>query len=272
MTIDDDHEFKIIRELKEKAKVVWSDFTLFENFTGTAAPKVVKFAGINENDRVLDVGCGTGVLALTAARLGAKVVGADLTPTLVERAIENSRIFGLEVDFVESDVEQLPFENASFDCVISQFGHMFAPRPSVALSEMLRVLKPKGTIAFATWPPELFMGRFLKINGQYGPPLPKSAESPVLWGDVKIVTQRISPYVENLVFDRNRIRLQGMSVGHIRGIFETGPGPLKNLINKISNEPEKLENLRVEINKSISDYFEDNHLRLDYLLTRGQKI
>ena len=82
-----------MEQMKQKAKAVWSDFALMENFTGMAAPRLVKFADINANDTVLDVACGTGVVALTAARCGASVTGADLTPELIKRAKENSKIF-----------------------------------------------------------------------------------------------------------------------------------------------------------------------------------
>ena len=260
-----------IEQMKQKAKAVWSDFALMENFTGMAAPRLVKFADINANDTVLDVACGTGVVALTAARCGASVTGADLTPELIKRAKENSKIFELDVDFHECDVERLPFKNASFDVVVSQFGHMFAPRPSLALSEMMRVLKPKGTIAFSTWPRELFMGSFFQIIGNYGPPLPEDAEPPVLWGNVDTVKQRLSSHADNIVFDRDRYLMPGLSVQHIRHNFETGAGPLKRMIENLSDEPAKLDALRSEIDSSISHYFEDNYLRMDYLMTKGQK-
>ena len=148
-------------EFKSKAKAVWADFATMENFTGVAAPRLVKFANVGKKQRLLDVAGGTGVVALTAARAGAMVTGSDLTPELVKRAKENNQILNLDVDFHEADVEDLPFKNESFDVVLSQFGHMFAPRPEVAIQEMLRVLRPGGTIAFSTWPPELFMGSFL---------------------------------------------------------------------------------------------------------------
>src|SRR4029079_8419210 len=101
-----------------------------------------------------DVACGTGVVSVTAARAGATVSGLDLTPELLERARENARIGSFDVEFREGDVEALPFGDAEFDVVLSQFGHMFAPRPQVAIAEMLRVLKSGGTIALSTWPPE----------------------------------------------------------------------------------------------------------------------
>ena len=258
-------------QMKQKEKDVWSDFASMENFTGTAAPRLVKFADINANDTVLDVACGTGVVALTAARCRAVVTGADLTPELIKRAKENSTIFRLDVDFHECDVEYLPFENASFDVVVSQFGHMFALRPSVALNEMMRVLKPKGTIAFSTWPPELFMGSFFQINGKYGPPLPEGAEPPVLWGNVDIVKQRLSSHAHNIMFDRDRLIMPGLSIQHIRHNFETRAGPLKRMVEKFSDDPATLNALRSEIDSSISQYFEDNYLRLDYLMTKGQK-
>ena len=99
---------------------------------------------------------------------------------MIKRAQENSKIIDLNVDFHSWDVEDLPFEDASFDVVVSRFGHMFAHRPSVALSEMLRGHKPNETIAFSTWPPALFMGSFFQINSKYGPPPPEGAKSPVL--------------------------------------------------------------------------------------------
>ena len=89
---------------------------------------------------VLDVGCGTGVVAVTAARAGARVMGLDLTPELLERARENAQIAEVDIQWHEGDVEQMPFEDAAFDVVVSQYGHMFAPRPDVAMNEMLRVL------------------------------------------------------------------------------------------------------------------------------------
>jgi ubiquinone/menaquinone biosynthesis C-methylase UbiE len=122
----------------------WSLFLPLEMFTTIPAAKLVSFARIAPTDTVLDVGCGTGVVAVTAARLGAKVQGLDLAATLLGRAKENASIAQVPVEFTEGDAEALPFTDASFNVVVSQFGHMFAPRPAVAIAEMLRVLKPGG--------------------------------------------------------------------------------------------------------------------------------
>ena len=256
---------------KEKAKAVWSDFASLENFTGVAAPRLVEFARVSSQQKVLDVAGGTGVVALTAARTGADVTGSDLTPQLVSRAKENNQILGFNVDFHEADVEALPFENETFDVVLSQFGHMFAPRPDVAVREMLRVLKTSGTIAFTTWPPELFMGSFFSINSKYGPPPPAGMQSPVLWGNVDIIKERLGSAVKNIVFDRDKLVMPGLSVQHVRNVFETSAGPLKKMVQAFEEEPDKLFSLRSEIDAAIDTYFENNFLRMDYLMTRANK-
>ena len=139
-----------IAKMKEAARAGWSSFGPFEMTTGLVAPKLVAFAGVTSGTDVLDAGCGTGVVAVTAARAGARVKGLDLTPTLIKRARENAEIAGLDIEFTEGDVEALPYPDASFDTVLSQFGHMFGPRPDVTTAELLRVLRPGGTIAFST--------------------------------------------------------------------------------------------------------------------------
>src|ERR1051326_5093226 len=144
-----------IAKFKEAQRQGWKHFAPLESLTTPAAARLVKFAAVRAGQNVLDVACGTGVVAITAARTGARARGNDLTPELLERARENARVANVEIDFREGDAEALPFEDASFDVVLSQFGHMFAPRPEMALAGMLRVLKSGGTIAFATWPPEL---------------------------------------------------------------------------------------------------------------------
>ena len=154
-----------LAQFKESQKQGWAHFTPLEMFTTPAAAHLVAHANIAAGQRVLDVACGTGVVAVTAARLGAQVSALDLTPQLLERARENAELAGVRVEWREGDAEQLPFEDAAFDAVLSQYGHMFAPRPEVAVSEMLRVLKPGGTIAFSTWPPELFVGRTFMPRG-----------------------------------------------------------------------------------------------------------
>ncbi len=174
-----------IARFKEAQRQGWKHFAPLEALTTPAAARLVKFANVRAGQNVLDVGCGTGVAAITAARIGARVRGVDLTPELLERARENARIANMEIDFREGDAEALPFDDVMFDVVLSHFGHMFAPRPAVAIGEMLRVLKPGGTIAFTTWPPELLIGSSFNLVANYMPPPPPGVSPPPQWGDVR---------------------------------------------------------------------------------------
>jgi len=141
-------------QYKAAQREAWASFLPVEVITTIPAAKLVKFAQVSSGQTVLDVACGTGVVAVTAARRGATVSGLDLSPVLLERARYNADLAGVTVDFAEGDAEALAYPDASFDVVLSQFGHIFAPRPQVALSEMLRVLKVGGRLAFSSWPPE----------------------------------------------------------------------------------------------------------------------
>lgn len=261
-----------IAAFKEDSKKAWATFAPMEMITGAAAPRLVRFAGIRPGDRVLDVACGTGVVALTAARLGAEAVGVDLTPELVALARKNAEIMGEEGRFVEGDVEDLPFPDASFDVVVSQFGHIFGPRPDVATSEMLRVLRPGGTLAFSTWPPELYVGKFLALTMRYAPPAPAGVSPPPLWGDPNVVRDRLGDAVRDLVFDRDVMFVPVLSPRHARFFSEQGIGPLAKVVQTLAQEdPEKLEGLRREVEALMSLYFEDNRLRQDFLLSRAVK-
>src|SRR5882672_10406438 len=125
----------VLDQFKAAQKAGWAHFAPLQTFTTVAAAQLVKHARIKSGQRVLDVACGTGVVAVTAARSGARATGLDLTPELLEAARANSRTAEVEIDWHEGDVEQLPFDAAAFDVVVSQFGHMFAPRPDVATGE-----------------------------------------------------------------------------------------------------------------------------------------
>lgn len=261
-----------IARFKEQAKLAWSTFGPTEMLTASVAPRLVRFAGIAPGMRVLDVGCGTGVVALTAARLGADVTGIDLTPELVAHARENAGIMNLSVRFAEADVEALPHGDASFDVVVSQFAHMFAPRPEIAIREMLRVLRPGGTLAFSTWPPEHFVGRMFALIGKYGPPPPPGTSPPPQWGDTHVVRQRLGDAVEDVLFARDVMAVQVLSVQHHRALMERNIGPMTKLVQALGeSEPAKLAALRTEFEALIGHYFEDNIVRQDYLLTRARK-
>jgi SAM-dependent methyltransferase len=261
-------------QLKAVQREGWSLFGPLEVFTTVPAARLVRFANVAPNEQVLDVGCGTGVVAVTAARAGASVRALDLTPALLERARQNARIAGVRIDLVEGDAEALPYPDASFDVVLSQFGHMFAPRPNMAIEEMLRVLKPGGRVAFTTWPPELFTGALFATIGRYAPPPPPGVIPPAPppeWGDPSIVRERLGNAVIDLVFDRDVMISPTLSPQHARAMLEATLGPLIKVVASLEKEPARLVQLRAEVETLLGNIFTDNHLRQHYLLTRATK-
>ena len=262
-----------IAKFKEAQRQGWKHFAPLEGLTTPPAARLVKWANVRSGQSVLDVGCDTGVVAITAARIGARVRGVDLTPELLERARENAAVANVEIDFREGDAEALSFGDATFDVVLSQFGHMFAPRPDVAIREMLRVLKPGGTIAFATWPPELLIGSSFKLVSSYMPPPPPGVSPPPQWGDVAIVRERLGDAVKNIKFDRACMLFPALSVQNYRDHIERTAGPMLKLVEMLSkSDPERLAQFRREYDALITPYFEDNIVRQNYLMTRAIKL
>ena len=263
---------ELLEKFKAAQRAGWAYFAPLQAYTTIPAGRLVNHAGIRSGVRVLDVACGTGVVAVTAARLGARVTGLDLTPELLEAARANAALAGVDIDWHEGDVEQLPFEPETFDVVVSQFGHMFAPRPDVAVSEMLRVLKHGGTIAFSTWPPELFIGRMFALVGQYMPPPPPGVSPPPQWGDPATIRERLGSAVRDIVFDRDRLTAPALSIPHYRDVTEKTAGPVVKLVESLStSDPAKLAQFRAAYDALTALYFEQNSVHQDYLMTRATK-
>ncbi len=257
-------------QFKAMQRESWALFAPLATFTTPPAATLVQFAGVEPRHKVLDVACGTGVVAVSAARLGAKVAALDLSPALLEEARLNAALIRIPVDFREGDVEALPYEDASFDVVLSQFGHMFAPRPEVALAEMLRVLKPGGRIAFSTWPPELFIGKMFALVSAYLP-LPPGVAPPPAWGDPATVKQRLGDTVSQLEFDRADMWIPALSPQHYRHNMELTAGPVIKLVATLADQPERLVAFRNELDQLIERWFDSNRVRQGFLLTRALK-
>lgn len=258
---------------KAVQKQGWAHFGPMEALTTPTAAQLVKHAGVRAGQRVLDVGCGTGVVAVTAARLGAHAFGLDLTPELLERARQNSKLAEVEIDWHEGDAEKLPFANEAFDVVLSQYGHIFAPRPEVAIGEMLRVLKPGGTIAFSTWPPDQFIGRMFALTARYSPPPPPGASPPGQWGDRSVIVQRLGSNVKDISFDHATMFSPALSPQHHRTIIARTAGPVIRIFELLSaSDPERLAAFCREYDALAAEYITENTLRQDYLMTRATKV
>jgi ubiquinone/menaquinone biosynthesis C-methylase UbiE len=171
-------------QFKERQRVVWDagDFDQIAKMIRTVGEGIVESAGIGSEDTVLDVACGTGNATLPAARTGAAVTGLDLAPGLLEKARANADSEGVQVDWVEGDAEALPFEDASFDVVVSTFGCMFAPRHEVAAHEIARVLRPGGRIGICSWTPTGRIGGFFAVVAKHVPAPPEGTVPAPMWG------------------------------------------------------------------------------------------
>ena len=199
--------------LKSKLKTTWEagDFSEVAKHIETVAEQFVERLDIQPGMKVLDVACGSGNLAVIAARKGAKVTGIDIADNLIKAAIKRADAAGLNIKFEVGDAEAIPYADNSFDLVMTMFGAMFAPRPEIAASELVRVCVPGGTIAMANWTPTGHAGQMFKLSSKYLPPPPMPP--PVLWGVPETVAERFGNSVTGL---KTTPRLADM-------IFEYGP-------------------------------------------------
>lgn len=175
----------VLSELKMRHRAIWAsgDYaSMVETFLLPLGPRLVDAAGIGPGMRVLDVAAGTGNASLPAAARGADVTASDLTPELLEAGRDRAQAAGLELDWVEADAEDLPFDDGSFDVVMSAIGSMFAPHHQVAADELVRVCRPGGTIALLSWTPEGMLGALFRTMGPFMPTPPPGTQSPPLWG------------------------------------------------------------------------------------------
>jgi ubiquinone/menaquinone biosynthesis C-methylase UbiE len=180
-----------VESVKTRLKFNWmaGDYDRFSRYMENGARDFYERLLVVPGYRLLDVGCGSGQLALIAAKDGLEATGVDIASNLVERARARAQAEGLRARFEEADAEALPFEDASFDVVASLIGAMFAPRPELVAKELLRVCTPGGTIAMANWTPQGFVGQMFKTVSTFI--APSGMPSPVLWGDETTVRERL---------------------------------------------------------------------------------
>jgi SAM-dependent methyltransferase len=191
-----------IENLKSRLRTTWmaGDYDHFSRFMENDARSFYERLDVPPGARLLDVACGSGQLALIAAREGVRVTGVDIAENLIERAQARSLAENLPARFRVADAESLPFPDASFDVVVSLIGAMFAPRPLLVASELTRVCVPGGTIALANWTAEGFVGKMFSTIAKFI--APSGMPSPLLWGDEAVVRERLASQVCDLRLTR----------------------------------------------------------------------
>jgi ubiquinone/menaquinone biosynthesis C-methylase UbiE len=192
------------RDLKARHRAMWAsgDFPRIAAETvGDVGPALVAAAGVHAGQRVLDVAAGSGATSIPAALTGASVVASDLTPELLQAGRTAAAAAGVTLEWVEADAEALPFADASFDVVLSSFGAMFAPRHQVVADELLRVVRPGGTIAMTNWTPQGTIGQFFLMMAPYLPPPPPGFVPPAAWGLPEHVRELFGDRVTDLRFE-----------------------------------------------------------------------
>lgn len=245
-----------MESLKTRLKATWTagDFTQIARSYESGAADFISRLHLMPGLHVLDVACGTGNLAIPAARAGAVVSGLDIAANLLEQGRARAQAEGVAVQFDEGDAENLPYDDASFDAVVSMFGVMFAPRPEKAAAELLRVCRPGGLIALANWTATGFIGQVFKTTSAHVPPSPLMP-SPVQWGDEEIVRQRLGEAISNLQLTRQLIAFTyPFASADVVEFWRVYYGPTQRAFEALNASPEKQAALRHDLERLWSEH------------------
>jgi SAM-dependent methyltransferase len=197
-------------ELKARHRAMWASGNypvMVDTFLLPLGPQLVEACGIKEGMRVLDVAAGTGNASIPAAQTGARVTASDLTPELLEAGRSRPEAAGLDIEWVTADAEDLPFEDESFDVVMSSIGVMFAPHHQAAADELVRVCRRGGTLGLLSWTPEGMLGALFATMKQFAPPPPPGASAPPLWGSEEHLQNLVGGRVEFRTLDRSELEI-----------------------------------------------------------------
>jgi ubiquinone/menaquinone biosynthesis C-methylase UbiE len=232
--------------LKSRQHIAWSsgDYAIVGTTLQIVGEQLCETLDIRAGQRVLDVAAGNGNVTLAAARRWCEVVSTDYVPALLERGKSRAAADGLAVTFKEADAEALPFDDASFDAVVSTFGVMFTPNQDRAASELARVCKSGGKIGLANWTPEGFIGQLFKTLGKYLPP-PAGAKSPALWGTKARIEEMFGASARDIAAERRHFVFRYRSPAHFLDIFKTYYGPVLKAFAAL--DAEKQESLSRDI-------------------------
>jgi SAM-dependent methyltransferase len=237
-----------IDKVKAPLKETWmaGDYDRFSRYMEQGARAFYEQLDIPAGCQLLDVGCGSGQLALCAARDGINVTGIDIAPNLVRRAQARAKAEDLKARFMEGDAEALPFEDASFDVVTSLIGAMFAPRPDLVANELLRVCAPGGTIAMGNWTAEGFVGQMFKTFAKFL--APSGMPAPVLWGNEAVVRERLGRGASILIMTRRHYYFDyPFPPAEVVELFRGCYGPTNRAFTSLGEEAAR--NLREELER-----------------------
>jgi SAM-dependent methyltransferase len=261
-------------ELKQKQSVMWGSapFERVADELTDIHDDLVDGVDPQPDEAALDVACGTGAVAERIARRAARVTGIDFAPTLVATARRRADAAGLDIRYDVGDAEALPYEDASFDVVVSAFGHMFAPDHRAAAAELARVCRPGGRLGLACWTPEGGIGDMFRMVASFQPaPPPPDLPSPLEWGRPDYQHELLADTFELEIVERESPQ-HGESGEQLWQLFSTSFGPSKTLVDAL--EPDRAE----EYHQATVEFYERyrkgdgiSHPR-QYLLTIGRRL
>ncbi|HEY7272737.1 MAG TPA: methyltransferase domain-containing protein [Actinoplanes sp.] len=232
------------RALKAKHRSMWAagDYpSVAHDLVSELGRELVAACGVRPGQRVLDVAAGSGNAAIPAARAGAQVVAADLTPEMFDAGRRTATEAGVRIDWHEADAEALPYDDASFDTVLSCLGVMFAPHHQAAADELTRVCRPGGTIGLISWTPAGFIGQMFGVMKPYAPPPPPGSQPAPLWGDERHVRALLGDRVDDVRASTHMLHVDFFATPEqFRDYFRAQYGPTIAVYQRIADDREQV--------------------------------